>query len=239
MGVFLRDAVFLVVLFLSNVIQAITGFAGTLLAMPFSIRLIGAEEAKVVLNAIMVISCLWIGAHDRRHIQWHHLWKMLGFMVVGMAGGIVLYRMLPQIPMLQGYGVFIIAIALKNLLCPAKHNPSRTMQVVILLAAGMVHGMFLAGGALLVFYAAAVLHDKDEFRATVSCVWVALGVLIGVEQVAIGAVTAHTMLLTGIGLPALAGAIALGNWLQHRMCQATFLKMTYGLLIVSGLSVIV
>ena len=42
---------FLALLF-ANGIQAITGFAGTLLAMPPCIRLIGADDAKTVLNLL-------------------------------------------------------------------------------------------------------------------------------------------------------------------------------------------
>ena len=50
-----RDALFLVVLFVANTVQAITGFAGTVLAMPFSILLIGANEAKVVLGIMALV----------------------------------------------------------------------------------------------------------------------------------------------------------------------------------------
>ena len=36
----MRNILFLIILFTANVIQAITGFAGTLLAMPLSMMLI-------------------------------------------------------------------------------------------------------------------------------------------------------------------------------------------------------
>ena len=45
-------------------------------------------------------------------------------------------------------------------------------MICILLAAGMIHGMFVSGGALLVVYATLVLKDKEEFRATVALIWV-------------------------------------------------------------------
>ena len=38
-----RYSLFFVVIFFANIIQAITGFAGTTLAMPFSIILVGGE----------------------------------------------------------------------------------------------------------------------------------------------------------------------------------------------------
>ena len=56
----MKDLLFLIVLFVSNVIQAITGFAGTVLAMPPSAYLLGLDHAKVVLNAMAWLSGLLI-----------------------------------------------------------------------------------------------------------------------------------------------------------------------------------
>lgn len=52
----MKMIIFFLVLFGANVIQAITGFAGTLLAMPVSMQLIGVLEAKVILNIMAFVS---------------------------------------------------------------------------------------------------------------------------------------------------------------------------------------
>ena len=52
MRIDLQGILFLVVVFLSNVIQCVTGFAGTVLAMPFSVILIGDSAAKAILNVL-------------------------------------------------------------------------------------------------------------------------------------------------------------------------------------------
>ena len=46
----MKELLFLLVLFVSNVIQAITGFAGTVLAMPPSVYLLGLDHAKIGLD---------------------------------------------------------------------------------------------------------------------------------------------------------------------------------------------
>ena len=53
----MKEIIFLFVLFVANVIQAITGFAGTVLAMPPSIYLLGMDNAKVVLNVMRTDDC--------------------------------------------------------------------------------------------------------------------------------------------------------------------------------------
>lgn len=234
----LRDTLFLLVLFVSNVIQAITGFAGTVLAMPTSMLLIGADEARVVLNMMALLSCLWLGIQHRRYIRWRELGTMVIFMAIGMVAGIALYSLLPLAPLQKIYGLFIIAIAMKNLSRPSTATPRRWALIVILIGAGIVHGLFVSGGALLVVYATAVLKDKNEFRATVACVWIMLNSVMGVQQIAAGSWTPHAVMLTLISIPPLIAAIVIGNILQKRISQAAFLKLTYVLLIVSGVSIL-
>lgn len=54
MGV--KEILVLLILFGANLLQAITGFAGTLISMPPTMKLIGVDEAKALLNAIAQIS---------------------------------------------------------------------------------------------------------------------------------------------------------------------------------------
>lgn len=85
---------FLVLLF-ANGIQVITGFAGTLLAMPPCIRLIGADDAKTMLNLLAQASGFLILLGSLRSVNWKELAKMLVLMLAGMTVGMWLYRRLP------------------------------------------------------------------------------------------------------------------------------------------------
>ena len=73
----MKELLFLLVLFVSNVIQAITGFAGTVLAMPPSVYLLGLDHAKVILNAMAWLSGLMIAVTGYRHINWKELFNDL------------------------------------------------------------------------------------------------------------------------------------------------------------------
>ena len=158
-------------------------------------------------------------------------------MAVGMVAGYALYVVCPARPLQRCYGVVIMLIAIINLVHPVQGRLPQALMVLILLAAGVMHGMFVSGGALLVVYAAAMIPGKDEFRATVASVWVALNSVLLITQIASGQVTSHALMLTGLGLPALALAIALGSWLARRISQQGFLRLSYALLLVSGASI--
>ena len=168
----MKELLFLLVLFVSNVIQAITGFAGTVLAMPPSVYLLGLDHAKVVLNVMAWLSGLMIAVTGYRHINWKELLKMSAVMLVGMFAGIQICRIVKsENILLTIYGIIIVVVALKNLCIHTEKKLPDLILWIVLILAGIIHGMFVSGGALLVIYATQVLKEKEEFRATVAPVW--------------------------------------------------------------------
>lgn len=234
-----NEILFYTVVFLSNIIQAITGFAGTMLAMPASMMLIGVEQAKVILNAMGFLSCLWIAIRNFSQINRKEFVKITGFMFVGMFVGMEIFKIAPLAFLLTGYAVFIILIALKKLFIKKEFQIPSQMMIVVLFAAGIIHGMFISGGSLLVIYAVIALKDKAEFRATLSAVWVLLNGSLMVTQIQGGVFTADVIRMTVFCVVPLAIAIFVGNKIYHRINQKAFLNMTYILLLLSGILLIV
>ena len=160
----MKELLFLLVLFVSNVIQAITGFAGTVLAMPPSVYLLGLDHAKVVLNVMAWLSGLMIAVTGYRHINWKELLKMSAVMLVGVFAGIQICRIVKsENILLTIYGIIIVVVALKNLCIHTEKKLPDFILWIVLILAGIIHGMFVSGGALLVIYATQVLKEKEEF----------------------------------------------------------------------------
>ena len=225
---------FLVLLF-ANGIQAITGFAGTLLAMPPCIRLIGADDAKTVLNLLAQASCFLILLGSLRSVNWKELAKMLVLMLGGMAVGVWLYRRLPLDFLLTVYGALIVAVALQKLFLPQLFPQNAKWLTLMVPLAGIIHGMFVSGGALLVVYASGALPRKEEFRATMAAVWFFLGFFLTGAQIQSGVVTPHIWLLTLFCLIPMALGTLVGGRLVKHISQELFSKITYVLLLLSGI----
>lgn len=234
----MRNILFLIILFTANVIQAITGFAGTLLAMPLSMMLIGVHEAKVILNIMAVLSCLILASKSRKHIQPKILLNIIAWMAVGMVFGIWIFEHLSLNILLPFYAIMIILIALKKLLIKNEIKMSKWMLNGVLLAAGIIHGMFVAGGALLVVYASTVLKNKENFRATVAAVWVVLNTGLMISDFVQGYMTPGVIKMAGISTLPLLLAIYVGNKIHERIDQKVFMKITYALLLASGISIL-
>ena len=224
----MKELLFLLVLFVSNVIQAITGFAGTVLAMPPSVYLLGLDHAKVVLNVMAWLSGLMIAVTGYRHINWKELLKMSAVMLVGMFAGIQICRIVKsENILLTIYGIIIVVVALKNLCIHTEKKLPDLILWIVLILAGIIHGMFVSGGALLVIYATQVLKEKEEFRATM------------VTQFRSGLVGTADIRLICISILPLLIATWLGKKLVCKVSQKVFLNLTYILLLISGVSLIV
>lgn len=235
----MKLVLFLLVVFLTNIIQGITGFAGTVLAMPFAIMLIGIDTAKPVLNLLTIVACLIIVCQSYQHINWKEFLKMTGIMLIGVIIGEYLYKLFPVDTLLIIYSIFIILIALKGIFIKKEYTVPEWGLILVILGAGIIHGMFISGGPLLIIYAVKKLNTKESFRATLSPVWIVLNSYLMLNQVRQGTLVLSMLTLFVISIPVLLAGVIIGNKLCDKMSQKTFLMLSYVLLLISGVSLLI
>ncbi|WP_047382150.1 sulfite exporter TauE/SafE family protein [Cetobacterium sp. ZWU0022] len=235
----LKDILFLVVVFLTNIIQGITGFAGTVLAMPPGIFLQGIDTAKMVLNILGILASIWIVFISYKDIDWKEVRKILIFMIIGVALGIKLFTLLPLGFLLKVYAIFIVLIALKGILVKGEIYTPEIVLIGVIICAGIIHGMFVSGGPLIMIYVAKKLKSKSSFRATLSVVWIILNSYLAYSHYNQGIFTSTNINLLWMSIPPFALGMILGNILHYKMSQITFLKLSYVLLSISGIALIV
>lgn len=235
----MKTFIFLVIVLLTNIIQGITGFAGTVLAMPFSILLLGIDVAKPLLNIVTLVACILIVFESYKDIVWQEFFKMTFIMLVGVFVGEYIYTLFPVDILLTIYAVFIIAIALKGIFVKKEYEVSDAILIGIIILSGIVHGMFLSGGPLLIIYAVKKLPNKGEFRATLAPVWIVLNTYLLIKQFIGGLITPDIMTLSLFALPVLIVAIIIGKKLYYKMSQKAFLMLSYILLLISGISLLI
>ena len=231
----MNEILFLITVFLTNIIQMITGFAGTMLAMPVSMILIGVDEAKAILNILGFLASIWIVLKNFRYVNKREFLKITSIMLIGIFAGVEIFDSLRVDSLLKIYAVIIIAIALKSMLIKKKLKFPEYMMLIIVVLAGVIHGMFISGGSLLVIYAAKKFDDKSEFRATLSAVWIVLNLYLMILHINQGLMSTEVFRLTLYSVIPLFGGIAIGNVIHKKLNQQTFLNITYVLLLASGL----
>ena len=252
----MKEALFYLVVLAANIIQGITGFAGTILAMPFSVRLVGMDVAVPVLNVLGLLSGIYVFAGNRKHVDTKEIKRILTVAVPAVIAGILIKLWLSARPgvLYIVLGTVVTATAVLGLWkmfgpgkgaesasearreSPEKPQSSGLTAILILAASGLVHGMFVCGGPLLISYLAVRIRDKTSFRATISTVWIFLNGIILVSQIISGAWSADLLRVQLISVPFLLAGMLLGGVLYRHMSQRAFMVLTYVLLLIAGLS---
>lgn len=246
-----RNFWFFIVVLAANIIQCITGFAGTVLAMPFSIMLVGFDVARPILNVLGIVASVIIVAQKRQFVNKKELLKITCIMLAGMVPGFliinhfsvnsgVLYKTLGIIVIgFTALGIIRSRRQGKNNVKKQKRLFNDIVMYGLLLISGIVHGMFVCGGPLLVVYANDKLKDSDEFRSTVSAVWIVLNSINMFTDIGAGRFNGNTVILLLISTAVLFLAMLIGNLIYKHMNKKAFMVLTYTLMAISGVSLLV
>ena len=240
---------FWLVVLLANIIQGVTGFAGTILAMPFSLMLVGYDTAVPILNALGMLSGIYVFVLNRKEVRWKELGRIFIVMIPMIFVGLWLRRYLSQYGKLIYIllGVLVLALALSGsvkMILEEKRGTKETkanpvLMVALLAASGLVHGMFVCGGPLLISYLTRRVKESGAFRATISTVWIVLNGLILGSHIYEGMWTLETVKTGACTLPFLLAGMAIGGILYKKMSRKVFMIITYVLLLISGISLLV
>lgn len=235
----MEKALFIAAFFFAYTVQAITGFAGNIFAMPVGTQMLGLGSSVAILNAMGFFACGLLTVMNLKHVNWRELAKIVLTMLPFVLVGIWLDTLLPLHVLLRIYGVIIVIIGVKNLL--QKHQkflPEWALWVILALA-GLIQGMFVSGGALLVIYAVQKLKDKQQFRMTLSATWAILNLIYALIAVQQGHFTNEVIQVVLMCVPVAVLATWLGNRLQKKISQEKFLKITYVLLLFVGVMLLI
>ena len=245
--------VFFLVILLTNIIQGITGFAGTILAMPPSLMLVGYSVAKPVLNVLGLLSGIYVFVGHREHVSWKEVKKIVAVMAVSILLGILIKGLFEGKEQLlyKLLGIFVILLSIQGGLSLRRKGADENAEsrsaaqaadspfsYVILVLAG-IHGIFVSGGPLLISYLTKKIKNKVSFRATISTVWIFLNTLIMLDDIRAGFWTGGLLMTQLISLPFLFAGMYIGSRLYVRMSQRFFMILTYILLFISGISLLV
>ena len=225
----------MLVIFGSNVVQAFTGFAGTLLAMPLCIKLVGVDSARFILNFVALFANLYIMIVDRKNINVKAIFKAAPWLLIGVLLAPFIYSAVNTEALIYVYGVVIILISLWKLFVNVEFHVPQPVVYLLVLLAGIAQGLFASGGPFLVVYMASHTNGKSEFRATICTVWVFLCSIFIFQN--FSAITPYDFKLSMISLAPLLVSMIIGNVIHKKISQEKFMKISYILLLISGISI--
>lgn len=219
--------------------------------MPFSIMLVGFDVARPILNVLGIVASVIIVAQKRQFVNKKELLKITCIMLAGMVPGflIINHFSVNSGVLYKTLGIIVIGFTALGIIRSrrqGKNNDKKQKRLFndivmygLLLLSGIVHGMFVCGGPLLVVYANDKLKDSDEFRSTVSAVWIVLNSINMFTDIGAGRFNGNTVILLLISTAVLFLAMLIGNLIYKHMNKKAFMVLTYTLMAISGVSLLV
>lgn len=227
------------VFFFAYLVNGITGFAGNIFAMPVGMYTIGLDTSVAVLNWTGFIASVVIAFTSIKHVVWREVLKMTSVMLVFMVLGAWLDHVAPLEVLSKVYGAAVLIIAIRSAFFKKHKLLPEWALWIILACAGVIQGMFVSGGSFLAIYALQKFQDKNTFRATTTMTWVFLNCVYGLYGIQSGSLNGDGLLILAVCIPMLLLATWLGSRVQDKISQDTFMKFTYGLLMVIGVVLLI
>lgn len=229
-----------IIVLITHMLEGITGFGCTVLAMPFAIMLVGIKIAKPTLTILALFLSIYVIIIAYKDIVWKEFRRIALFVGLGLPVGIWGFNKLPQAILIRILAIFMIIISIRGLyIAFSTYKQSKPLNHwvlnLILFLGGCVHGAFTSGGPLITIYATEALPKKGNFRATLCMLWVTLNGIIVIQSGLNGAITPDVLKLLGFTLPFLAVGAVLGNWAHHKIKDTFFTKIIFVVLLFSGI----
>ncbi|GAA0179006.1 sulfite exporter TauE/SafE family protein [Clostridium sediminicola] len=228
-----------VVVLITHFLEGITGFGCTVLALPFCVLLVGIKTAVPTLVILAWILALYVIIIDFKNILWKEFIRIVTFVGLGLPIGMILFSKLPENILKWILGVFMIVVSIRGLYTSFRSDAktislNKYVMNLILFLGGIIHGAFGSGGPFVVIYASKALPNKSNFRATICLLWLSLNSVIIGKNIYGGLITGSVLKLLLCTIPFLVVGMLLGNKAHNSIDEKVFIKVVYGVLLISG-----
>jgi uncharacterized membrane protein YfcA len=233
---------FLIATFAGALVAGLTGFAFGLVAASIWLYILTPLQTATLIIAFGLIVQGYAVWKLRGALDWKRLWPFVLGAALGVPAGVTVLTWANPAHVRMGVGALLVLYSLYALFRPAI-APIKAGGAALDAAVGFLNGM-LGGttglaGVLVTIWCGLRGWPKDVQRTVFQPVAVAIFLMSALWIGGKGAITAETLKLFLLGLPALLAGTWLGFRLFGRLNEATFRRVVLGLLLASGIALVV
>lgn len=227
-------------------VETIAGFGATVISVSLAANLMPLDQLlPIVVPLNVALSAYLVGRHARHVDRGVLVRRFLPSFGIGMPIGLALFNFLPGVALKLLLGAFLCVFAPLELRRLTRRGGADgkpvagAAQAALLGAAGVIHGALSTGGPLVVYWAARAIPDKAAFRATLSALWLATGLILVANYTAMGLVNGESLARSALLFVSVFVGIGAGEWLHARVSETRFRVLAYSLLLLTGITLVV
>jgi uncharacterized membrane protein YfcA len=211
------------IVFAAYVVFGVTGFGSTLIAIPLLAHLFPLKFAVPFFVILDCVGAFNMGLRLRADVMRNELLLLIPFMAIGILSGVwLLLRLHPEV-MRSGRGFPL----------------PRWTAAPIGIFGGATSAVFGIGGPIHVFFLAGRGAGPTEIRATMPVIFMFTTVARIVLFIAAGLYSPAALVAAAALLPVMALGVWTGHHLHLNLSRETVIRVMGGLLVISGVSLIV
>lgn len=237
---------FALVVVAAYTVQTATGFGAMLVCVTFGAQLIGLEPVIRLMVPLSFLQTGYIVIRHRDGIEWGLLLRrIVPLMALGMGLAFLLLTKVGGPWLGLAFGLMVLALSARDLhhlrvaSAAAAAPISKAASSAAMLGAGVVHGIYAAGGPLLVYAVGREGLGKKEFRSTLSMVWILLNVILVTRFSLAGDYDRAVARDIALLVPTVPLGILVGEWVHRKVDERRFRIAVLVLLIAAAISLIV
>jgi uncharacterized protein len=233
-----------IVMVLAYAARGSTGF-GAAAAMPLLGLVIPLKILIPAWTLIGLAAGVALLGRDRSHIAWREMAALLPGCLAGFAVGLYVFETLDAATLARAFGGAVLFYGIYSLWItfrpPATWRvPGKTAAAVAGLLGGAVGTTFGTMASLFfAIYFDAIRLGKDHFRASMSAVLVALGIVRGLGYFAVDEFNRDVLITFAFALPMMLTGIFIGDRFHTGLNELAFRRVVAVALAVSGAALII
>ena len=239
----MKEILSAVVIFATHLLEGITGFGSTVLALPFLNITLGLHLTVQLLCILSWSMALYIIIRSWKDILWKEFLFILLWAGLGIPVGMWIFDYLPAEVLCIILGIFMVFVGVRGVKTTASPKSTaataakRTILMkVLLFMGGIIQGAFGSGGPFVVIYAARALPEKRVFRVTLSLLWLTTNggrLVYWLLKGELGNAALRNALLWAF--PVMLAGVIVGDYLHNKVSERNFKIGVYAVLVISGM----
>jgi uncharacterized membrane protein YfcA len=227
----------LVVIFVSGMLQSLSGFGFCLLAVPVITIYMKATEVVPLMIILGIALNGTVAVRARKHVDLRSIWPLVVTGVAFTPLGTWALKTADDSLIKAALGVVICAFA-AALLGGLKFRVKREKVWFVPIGAlsGFLGGGIAFNGPPVVIYLAATGKEKDSFRARLAGYFLILNLFILPSHIYAGLITTDTLKMAGLSIIPLLAGVWGGIFLAERISEGLFRKVVLLVILASGMA---
>lgn len=229
---------FILIILLAATLQSSTGFGFSIVSTPFLLIILEPREAVQISLILALVISLALVKKVKNDVDKGILKRFTFGSIIGLPIGMLIFMLLDIAWLKIGIGILVLLLTF-FLVLNIRIKQTNIKDIFIGSASGALTTSIGMSGPPILLYFSGTDTPKEKLRGTTLIYYIFICIMSLFTQVIVAGTTINVWILSALSLPLIALGMFFGEFLFIRINQALFRKLTYALLIFTGVYLLI